>query len=754
MSDDRGDFFASGGEGSSTGDDRGDFFISGDVAAPKKSEGYQTPDELLHRETARQVVGMGASIAGGVREMYDLIRGKSISEANRRHKEFVSNSLKALGLEPKSELEQQVSSATQAGMASPFNPLNWPTEITDEMARGPLRNPEDDPSAWGYNPDSWSGRFASRQDAERAWLNSGGKFGVMPTTGSSVVPVSAAPIVSGGLQFAAGVAPIAGSIRRPPRPAPSPDMPPSATMEAPAELQLAPSEARQTAPAVAGEAPASELELAPSEPRKLGTPAARETIPNERLTASGAPRSAPFEPQDVPGKPGVKIDTEPVEGGLPKTAAGPRAEILKRVGLQNARDSALSGDAKSAATDFQLSRFDEPAGMQAKAQFEAERAALQNHAESIVKKTGGTLGLDEDTLHIRGQTIARPFDSLREWFDQQTKRLYGEAEQRASGAPVTNLEGVESLLKSPKFRNSLLAKDQGSLLSAVENQLDEFRKGNPQGFTVPASEEVRQWLNQIWTNDNRQAIGQLKDSLDNDVLKGAGEDIYKPARAIVQQRKATLDNPKGIASLMDSDPQTPLNRVTPHVKVADTIMRLDPAQFENVVKTLKEMPEELQPQAQQALSEIRAQFANKLLDAGSSTAVQWNAPAVAKVLKANQAKLRILFADDPAALQSISDLDSAGKILRVDTSYPGAAAQASNALKRGMMSHAIQKMSGTVGGATGAAIGSVVGAPTVGAAIGAAAGERLGGKAAGSMAERAAVNQWRNKITKLSDAPK
>jgi hypothetical protein len=447
----------------------------------------------------------------------------------------------------------------------------------------------------------------------------------------------------------------------------------------------------------------------------------------------------------VPGKPGVRIDTEPVEGGLPQTVSTPRAEILKRVGLENARESALTGNAKAAGTDFQMSKFDEPAGVQAKAQFEAERAALQAHAENVVRRTGGTLGMDEDTLHARGQTIAKPFDDLRTWFDQQTKRLYNEAATRSGGKPVTQLEGVDDLLKSPKFRNSLLAKDQGSLLRAMEGQIEEFKKGNPQGFTPAAAEEVRQWFNQVWSNDNRWAIGRVKDALDNDVLKNAGEDIYGPARAIVQQRKTTLENPKGIASLMDSDPQSPINRVTPHVKAADTLMRLDPAQFENVVSTLRHMPPEIQPQAQAALSEIRAHFANKLLDAGSSTAVQWNAPAVAKVLKANSSKLQMLFADDPQALRSIQDLDSAGRILRVDTSYPGAAAQAANAMKRGFMSKAVQHLTGKAGAAAGTALGPL------GAVGGAIAGEMGGAKLGSYMAEKAAVNQWRTKVTKLSE---
>lgn len=681
MSDPTLDFLSSGGDSApaASGDATFDFLSSGGESLKEPAKkGYLTADELLHRETARQIVGTGASIAGGFREMYDLIRGRSIAETNKRQKEFVSDTLKSLGLEPGSEVEKQVSGATQTGLASPVNPLNWPGMITDEMARQVTK-----PSY-------------TEQQLQQQGLD------VAP---SQVLGPAVAPIISGGLQFASGVAPMVGAMRAPPRPAPSPEASPFEPLQ---------------------EGPATE-------------PAAVSTAPEK--PTSGAPAAPP----EIPGKPGVSIDTEPVEGGLPDTAAGPRAEILKRVGLDTARDSAISGDANASATDYQMSKFDEPAGIQAKAQFESERAALQNHAENIVKQTGGTLGMDEDTLHARGQTIAKPFDDLRTWFDQQTKRLYGEAEARSGGAPVTNLESVDALLKSPKFRNSLLAKDQGSLLNAVESQLEEFRKGNPQGFTPSSAEEVRQWLNQIWTNDNAKAVGQLKDAIDTDVLKGAGEDIYRPARAIVQQRKATLDNPKGIASLMDADPQSPVNRVTPHVKVADTLMRLDPAQFENVVKTLREMPEELQPQAQAALSELRAHFANKLLDAGSSTAVQWNAPAVGKVLKTNSSKLQMLFADDPQALQAIQDLDSAGRILRVDTSYPGAAAQAANAMKRGFMSRAVQHVSGKAG----AAVGSIFG--PLGAAAGAAAGESVGGKLGASMAEKAAVNQWRNKITKLSE---
>lgn len=474
--------------------------------------------------------------------------------------------------------------------------------------------------------------------------------------------------------------------------------------------------------------------------------------PSPQLSASGAPRAPSFEPVDIPGKPGVSIDTEPVEGGIgsvSKTsnpAVQERAAILSRVGIEDARRSALEGNAKDAATDFQLSRFDEPAGVAAKAQFDNERTALQQHSESLVQKAGGTLGTDEDSLNNRGQTIARPFDALNDWFDVRRKELYGAADQRANGAPVTNLDGVDALLKDPQFRNTLLAKDQGGLLNAMESQLAEFRKQSPQGFNVKGAEQVRRWLNQVWTNDNKAVIGQVKSALDNDVLKGAGEDIYGPARNLVQMKNQTLDNPSGINKLMEHDPQTPINRTTSFEKIPDTLLRLPVAQFDNVLKTLDTMPEEIQPLAQAAKAEIKAHLLNKVNDAGTSTQGQWNARGVEKVVKTNSAKLQSAFADQPEILHGVSDLRSAGKILSVNQSYPGAAAQAANALKRGLMSHAVGKLTATGGAAAGGAI-----AGPLGAAGGAAVGEAVGSRVSGNIASNAALKRWQSGLAKTTE---
>lgn len=492
--------------------------------------------------------------------------------------------------------------------------------------------------------------------------------------------------------------------------------------------------------------------------KALGAGASALRAPATEASSAAAPAAIPR------GAPPANFDSVPVEGGVPNAVQTARAQVLQRIGLDKARNSAIEGDAKSAATDFQLTKFDEPAGVEAKAQFDAEKAALQQHAEGIVNDTGGTLGTDEDSLSQRGQTIAKPFDQLRQWFDTQKQALYGAADKRAQGAPVGDVSQVDDLLKNPDFTETLLAKDQGGLLGSVQRQWDRFKALNPggiekqgdvmvgdQGMTVANAENFRKWLNQVWTPQNSQTLGQVKGALDNSVLKGAGEDIYGPARSLAQMEYQTLDNPNGVSRLMDVDPKSPLNRTTPYVKIPDAITRLDPDQFANVFKTLDTMPEGIQPAALAAKSEIKAHLANKLVDAGSSTQGQWNAPAVSKVLSANSAKLQTAFEDQPEVLSKISDLDSAGKILKVNQSYPGAAAQAANALKRGMMSRVISKASAATGALVGSGAGALVGAPGLGAAAGAGLGESVGSSLGQGMSERSALNRWNANTVTLSD---
>lgn len=474
--------------------------------------------------------------------------------------------------------------------------------------------------------------------------------------------------------------------------------------------------------------------------------------PGEEIPPGGSPPGAPAEP--IPEEPKVDVKT-PIDEIPPeqqKSAINERDAILNRVGINSIRNSATEANPKDAATDFQLSKTDTPAGNAAKAQFQHEIDAMTAKSQDIIDKTGGTSGLDEDSLANRGVSIASPFDKLGQFLDQKIKDLYTDFRQRAgllsnveNPQAVTNLDSVMQKLNDPTFVNQVLAKNQGHLLNAVGNQLEFFRKQNPNGFTPATAEQFRQFLNQAWSPDTKWAIGQLVDATDKDVISAAGEDMAAPARAAVVLKKAVLENPDGVSDLFSSDPKTPMNRSTPYEKIPDTLMRLPIQQFQNILQTLRGMPEEIQSDAQAAIAEIKAHFANKIQDTGISTGRGntrnlWNAGGVNDFLKRNSAKMNLLFADDPQGLASIKDLQNAGNILKVDPSYPGAYAQEVNLKGRGIAA----KVAPIVGEAGGAAAGSIFG-PT-GAAGGAYAGRAAGESVASKMTAKAALEAWKKRI--------
>jgi hypothetical protein len=93
------------------------------------------------------------------------------------------------------------------------------------------------------------------------------------------------------------------------------------------------------------------------------------------------------------------------------------------------------------------------------------------------------------------------------------------------------------------------------------------------------------------------------------------------------------------------------------------------------------MPEELKPQAQAALGEIRSQFMQRMQEKGQAfKGNQWNARGVSDYLNANSAKLAKVFS--PSELQQLKTMNDAGHILDIDRSYKGSAVQSFNLAKR------------------------------------------------------------------------
>lgn len=427
------------------------------------------------------------------------------------------------------------------------------------------------------------------------------------------------------------------------------------------------------------------------------------------------------------------------KGTHPSTEQARRVALLQKIGLDEVRESAVTGDAKAAATEYQTSKLDNAAGNRFKTLIDKERAALDTYGENIVRETGGSVGVDQSALHSRGAAIIEPLDNLKAHFEQQTKKLYEIADERAGTTPI----------ETPEL-HKLVTGDQAEFLGTVEGEallrgtkarmkslgmLDEQGAAKP--VTVMQAEQLKQYLGNQWQPRTSRLIRELKDAIDDDVTKAAGTDVYQQARAMRAQRARVLDDPKGISQLMDSSGPEGINRAVAVEKIPDMVASMPVAQMEHVINTLRSVPKELQPQAQSALAEIKAQFANRVYEAGNKTQGQWNAKAVTQYLANNAARMAKVFTREE--LQNFRDLNDTGHILKKDQSYPGAAVQQHNLLKAGAMA--------TI---RGTAIGAGAHLGPGGAILGGIVGDRL----AAGFSERSALKSAEKRITRLSDLAK
>lgn len=409
---------------------------------------------------------------------------------------------------------------------------------------------------------------------------------------------------------------------------------------------------------------------------------------------------------------------------LPNEAQARRVQVLQDVGLSEARKSAITGNGMSAADDYQSSKVNNQAGAMLKAQLDTEKQALSDYSDKIISQAGGTRGLDQSATYARGSSIVSPLEAYREWFDTRTRELYAEADRRAQGTPASLSSFASELQDASHMTNSdkVHLRDAAMAYAKKLGMVDE--QGNISGNAKQA-ETLRKYLNENWSPSNSRYVGALKEAIDSDVMKSAGDDIYGSSRDLWKQRQNTLENPKGIAALIDVDPNG-INRSVAMEKIPDKLMGMPYDQFQHVIQTLRGAPPELQPQAQAALAEIKAHFANQVQATGLAHAGQWNAKGVSQLL--NRHSQRMLYMLSPEEQQAYATLNEAGHILSKDQSYPGAAIQTHNLLRSGVI-QGIQGLSTAAGSAIGGPIGAAVGS-AVGGKMGAKVGEAASIKAA------------------------
>jgi hypothetical protein len=413
------------------------------------------------------------------------------------------------------------------------------------------------------------------------------------------------------------------------------------------------------------------------------------------------------------------------EKGLPLDEQSARSQTISRVlGADHKVDlSAIEGKGKERATNYAVSNTDTPMGNYLKENFNSEQKGLTKYGEGLVKKSGGTLGLDEATLYKRGNTQLAPFEEYGNLLDTEIGKLYAERNKTAKEVPIQanftkdllNDDSVIQLADNEKLAKATKAK---------MNQLGIMDKdGNLLNTDAFKAEQLRKWLNSsnVWSPQNAGLHRLLKESIDNDVFAHADKAVYADARALFGLRKDTLDNPKGIATILDESGPSGINRKVDVEKVANKIAGMGVDQFTHIIDTLDKMPAALQPKAIKAKAEIKAQFLNQ--------AIAQKSPAkLTTYMNENKEVMNRLFTPDEMA--EIRDYHNASHILATDTGYKGSAVQKINVEQKLLPKIAGQLLQ------KGAALGAE--AVTGGSTFGTAAmltNEYLGQKAAKKQAK-------------------
>jgi len=366
---------------------------------------------------------------------------------------------------------------------------------------------------------------------------------------------------------------------------------------------------------------------------------------------------------------------EYAENGLPLDEQFARTKAVGRVfGEDYAADlAALEGKGKERATNYQASKSDTPLGNYLAERFKDEQRRLQIFADQQAQKTGGIVGLDESAKYKRGEAILDPLKKLEDYFNKETKRIYAERDAQAATIPVES----NNILKVLNDDSLTLANTEtiglANIAKARMRQLNMIDKdGNLLPTDAKTAENFRQFLNENFDRKNANLHRALKSAVDEDVLANldTNSPIYKDARSLVELRKNTLDNPKGISAILDESGPNNINRKVDKEKISQNIANMSVEQFTHVINTLKNMPPELRGAGNQALANIKSQFASNI------SALASKPKDLTKFMNDNREVMQRLFT--PEEMNNFRDLHNVAHILKTDTGYPGAAVQKIN----------------------------------------------------------------------------
>ncbi len=224
------------------------------------------------------------------------------------------------------------------------------------------------------------------------------------------------------------------------------------------------------------------------------------------------------------------LETIQLEGQALKPEQVARERLLKSEGLTPTQ-AQITRDK----TAFQEQQELAKVSGRVSAALEEQEGILANKFDNAVKGTGG------DAVTSGAPVIDHVLNRSTR-LDNEISDLYQVARDRSKGAPNVNPEKLVSLLKRMQPSNTAMKglpkalKGELESIGVIDKDFNMLRN-----LTVDEAESnIRQFTNQIFNSTSefgKLGIRKIKNAIDEDVTKSAGEDIFNQAR----KSKATFE---------------------------------------------------------------------------------------------------------------------------------------------------------------------------------------------------------------------
>ena len=298
---------------------------------------------------------------------------------------------------------------------------------------------------------------------------------------------------------------------------------------------------------------------------------------------------------------------------------------------------------------------------------------LAQRGEDLAERAGGQTAGPRDTGEQVFRAVTRKADDM----DDEISRLYRTARERAGTEKSVRPDKMAAILRRNQGRNEV----SGGTVKAIREELRQ--RGlidsnlKPQGrMDVNQAEEVRQSLNSLYEGANpqgRRIITQAKEALDDDVMRVAGKDVFRKARAARNRFRTELEKAK--RSKRDKGTKSTLEdilegKIEPErisekliVNKGGSVRDLDV-----VKKYLLSGTDEQVAQGQEAWNALRRDAIEEMFDRATGTAGKteggqsvFNGNQFDKAMnRIGKDRLRVLF--EPEEIKELNQLRDIGKL--------------------------------------------------------------------------------------------